>query len=125
MLLDRVPEPPMVRDLDVGSLRLHGLDSRLVGNVAEIELHWQVVSKPTTPLRRTMVVTDARGNVAAAAPGSILDDLFPAQQWTAGQIVVERVRLETGGVFPDRARIGWQRPDGSQDSIEISLELTR
>ena len=56
---------------------------------------------------------------------SELDDLFPAQQWTAGQVVVERVRLDTGGVLPDRARIGWQRPDGSQESIEISLGLTR
>jgi hypothetical protein len=63
--------------------------------------------------------------VAAEAHGSILDDLFPAQQWTVGQIVVERVRLETGDVLPDRARIGWQRPDGSQVTIEISLGLTR
>jgi hypothetical protein len=63
--------------------------------------------------------------VAAESRGSILDDLFPAQQWTAGQIVVERLRLVTGDVFPDRAQIGWQRPDGSQDTIEVSLGLTR
>jgi hypothetical protein len=125
MLLDRVPEPGAILDRDIGPMRLRGLDSRLVGSVAEIELHWQVVSKPTTPLRRTMVATDARGEVVAPAPGSILDDLFPAQQWTAGQVVVERVRLDTGDVFPDRARIGWQRPDGSQVTIQISLGLTR
>jgi uncharacterized membrane protein len=125
MLLDRAPDPPMVQDLDVGSMRLHGLDARRDGNVVEIELHWEVTSKTMSPLRRTMVVTDARGDVAAESDGSILDDLFPAHQWTAGQIVVERVRLDTGAVVPDRALIGWQRPDGTGDTIEVSLGLTR
>jgi hypothetical protein len=125
MLIDRVPEPWLVRDLDVGEMRLHGLDARWDGKIVDIELHWQVLSKPLVMLTRTIDVTNARGSPAAQARGLVIDDLFPAHQWQPGQVVVDRVRLETGDVFPDRASVGWQRPDGTSQVVEIALGLTR
>jgi hypothetical protein len=125
MLLDRVPEPWFVIDHDVGEMRLHGLDARYSGKTVEIEFHWQVMSKPLVPLARWLTVTNARGDLAAESSGLVLDDLFPAHQWTAGQVIVDRVRLTTGDIFPDRAQVGWQRPDGTGETIEVSLGLTR
>jgi hypothetical protein len=126
MLLDRPPEPGHVLNLDVGGMRLVGLDARYADKTVEIELHWQAASKPVQPLSRTLTVADSRGAVAAEASGTALDDLFPTTQWPAGQIVVDRVRLPTGDVFPDRARVGWAPAgDGPGESVEISLDLTR
>ena len=125
MLTDRVPEPPIGRVLDVGEMRLLGLDSRWDGRVAEIELRWQVIWKPLVALTRRIEATDARGAPAGSARGLAIDDLYPAHQWQAGQLVVDRVRFETGGIFPDRAQVGWERPDGTFQSVEISLGLTR
>lgn len=125
LLLDRVPEPPIVLDLDLGGIRLHGLDARWDGTTVEIELHWQAVEKSLVPLTRTLTVTNARGEVAAETSGTDLDGLFPREQWPAGQVMVERVRLATGDVFPDRAVIGWLRGDGSGETVEVSLGLTR
>ena len=125
MLLDRVPDPWTVLDLDVGEMRLHGLDARWNGTTVEVQLHWQVVSKPVTPLSRKLTVTNARADVAAESTGLALDDLFRAQEWPAGLVIVDRVRLQTGDIFPDRAQIGWLRPDGTGETIEVSLSLTR
>jgi hypothetical protein len=125
MLLDRAPEPWTVLDLDVGEIRLHGFDARYEGKTVEIELHWRVTAKPMEPLTRAIRVTDARGHLAAETSGLALDDLFPAHQWSAGQVVVDRVRLTTGDVFPDRAHLSWERPGQPGASVEISLGLTR
>ena len=126
MLLDAVPEPWFVHDLDAGGIQLHGLDARRHGDVVEIELHWRAVTKPATRLIRTIEVANSSGMVYAASNETALDDLFPTDQWPAGQVVVDRVQLNTGVGFPDRARIGWRQPGarGGQ-TVEVSLGLTR
>jgi hypothetical protein len=125
MLTDRVPEPWFTHDFDVGEMRLHGFDSRWNGKVVEIELHWQVTAKPSSVLTRTLKVSDSRGSVAGVLKGTVLDDLYPAPLWQPGQVIVDRVRFDTNDIFPDRMLVGWQRPDGTGETLELSLGLTR
>lgn len=126
LLLDAVPEPRFVHDLDAGGIQLHGLNARRNGDVVEIELHWRAVTRPAARLIRTIEVANSSGMVYAASNETALDDLFPTDQWPAGQVVVDRLQLNTGVGFPDRARVGWRQPGSrAEQMVEVSLGLTR
>jgi uncharacterized membrane protein len=121
LLLERPPEPTTVVDRDVGPLRLHGLDDRRDGDTYAIEAYWQAPDRIGRPLTRVVRLLDANGVVAAEQTGSPLDDLFPTQDWPAGQAVVERTRLAPEGGVPTQVEIGWIGTNGPETTTRLPL----
>lgn len=120
LLLDRPPEPMLVLDQDVGGVRLHGLTIRRQDGTLDLELHWSAQVKLPRGMTRSVQVQDAAGAILADGDPLALLDFLPTDQWTAGQVVLDRVRLHVGGSTPRVARVGWA--DGSAgETIEVSL----
>jgi uncharacterized membrane protein len=122
LLLDRPPAPGTPTDLSVGPIRLLGYDVHSSSDIMELELHWQAPEK-VGRLSRTVRVLDGAGGQIAQARGSVLDDLFPTDLWSAGQVLIDRVRLPVGAGAPARVLVGWS--DGRGTDSEIELPLSR
>ena len=118
LLLDRPPAPGTIVDRDAGPIRLLGYDQRTSGDLLELELHWQNPEK-VGRLTRMVHVLDTNGEPLAEARGSVLDDLFPTDFWPAGQMVVERVRLQIGTATPQTIRVGWIDERGQAATIDL------
>jgi hypothetical protein len=112
LLLERAPEPSVVVDRDVSGIRLHGYTARQSGDTLEIELHWQAIARPDTSLVRTVSGFDAP---------FALTDFLPTDQWPAGQVVIDRVRLPATGSGPIVLRVGWEPPDGPAETIDVPM----
>ncbi len=120
LLLDRAPEPSVVINRELSGISLHGLTVRRDGEILELEAHWQAPTKPAVRLSRSVSVFDSQGAILAESRGLALDDFLPTDQWPAGQIVVDRIRLPVAGA-PDRIRIGWLDRAGTGDVVELPL----
>jgi uncharacterized membrane protein len=124
LLLDRAPEPRNVVDLEVGGLLLRGLDARQAGSTYEVEAHWQAPSRIGSPRQRVVRLLDDSGTVLGEQVGFALDDLFPLQEWPAGQVVVERSRLAGLLGVPTQVEIGWRDEPVAEQTIRLPLRLT-
>jgi uncharacterized membrane protein len=120
MLVDRVPEPETVVDRDVGAMRLHGYTARRSGDILDLELYWQVQSRPAAGLIHQIGTTDDPRGESLRSTALALTEFLPSEQWTVGQIIVDRVRLTLPGSSPSALRVGWAVPDGTPDTVEIS-----
>jgi len=121
LLLDRPPEPQRVLDQDLGPLRLHGLDVQRKGDAYEIEASWQAPDRVGQRLTRIVRLLDSAGTPIAEQAGLPLDDIFPVQDWPAGQVVVERSRLTPEAGAPAEVEIGWLDPTGTARTTRVPL----
>jgi uncharacterized membrane protein len=123
LLLDRAPEPTTVVDRDVGGLQLHGLDVRRSDGDYDIEAYWQAPDRVGRPLTRVMRLLDASDVTLAELSGLALDDVFPTQEWPAGQVIVERSRLAPERGTPTQIEIGWVATSGVVSTVRLPLVL--
>jgi uncharacterized membrane protein len=121
LLLERPPEPSAVVDRDLGSIRLHGYEVRQTGSTLDIELFWQATARPDMPQTRVIGTQDDPSGSAIGAQPLALLDFLPADQWPAGQVVIERARLSVPGSGPVVLRVGWARPSGSTETVDITV----
>ncbi len=122
LLLERPPEPTTIVDQDVGPLRLHGLNVRRANGTYEIEAYWQAPDRIGRPLTRIVRLVSAGDAVLAEQTGLALDDIFPTQEWPAGQIVVERSRLTLERGVPTQIEIGWIGTSGVATTTRLPLD---
>ena len=103
-------------------MRLVGYDSRADGSELELTLHWLAPSRPGRPLTRVARQLDATRAVVAEQRGTGLDGLFPTNEWSGGQLVLDRVRLPGAGEMPVTMEIGWAAPEGGFEGIELVVD---
>lgn len=123
LLLDRAPEPRNRVEWEVAGVQLLGLDARKTGTLYTLEAHWQTPTRISAPLQRVVRLLDAQGSVLAEQIGLPTDDLFPIQDWPAGQIAVERTRLTVEQGAPTQVEIGWLDDRGTAQSLRLPLTL--
>jgi hypothetical protein len=115
-----------VVDQDVGGLRLHGYTAHQAGEMLEVELHWQALTKPSVQLVRTVgTASDPSGAALGAEPLALLDYL-PTDQWPQGQVVIDRVRLSLPisgpGSGPAALRVGWGPAGVAPETVDLTID---
>jgi uncharacterized membrane protein len=121
LLLERAPEPSTILDRDVAGVRLHGYEARRSGDTLEVELYWQVVTRPELALTRVIGTADDPQGTSLGVQPLGLSDFLPTDQWPIGQVVIDRVRMLVPGSGPTVLRVGWVRPRGAVESIDITV----
>jgi hypothetical protein len=121
LLLERAPEPTTILDQDVGGMRLHGYDARRAGGTLELELYWQAATTSDLGLTRVLGTPDDASGSSIGGQPLALTDFLPTDQWSAGQVVIDRVRLSVPGNGPVVLRVGWARPSGLVDAVDITV----
>ena len=121
LLLDRAPESRTVVDWEVGGVLLHGLDVRGAGSTYEVEAFWQTPARVGTPRQRVVRLLDGSGAALDEQVAFTLDDLFPIQEWPAGQVVIERSRLTAARGVPTQVEVGWRDERGVEQTIRLPL----
>jgi hypothetical protein len=102
-------------------MRLHGYETRRSGGTLELELYWQAVTRSDLGLTRLLGTPDDPSGSAIGAQPLALTDFLPTDQWPDGQVVIERAQLAMPGSGPIVLRVGWARPSGVADTIDITV----
>jgi hypothetical protein len=121
LLLDRAPEPQQQLDRDLSGIHLRGLWARQDGDAVEVEAYWQATAKPAARLTRVVSILDGGGRVLSESRGTALDAYLPTEQWPAGQVLIERARLNA---LPGRdrvVRVQWVDEAGAGDAFELGI----
>lgn len=121
LLLERPPEPAIVVDREVGSITLHGYQWRRLNDTLEVELFWQAPARPDAGMTRIVATPDDPSGASLGVQPLALLDFLPTEQWPAGQVVVDRVRVHVAMVSTV-LRVGWARPSGGVETIDIRID---
>jgi hypothetical protein len=125
MLTDRPPAPTRPDGRSVAGVHLLGHDLRQAGQTLDLTLHWRASERPSHPLERVVRIVDPSGAVLAERRGTALDPLFPANEWPAGQVVLDRVRLDLSPDRSARLEVGWIDQNRTAESLELPLDGAR
>jgi uncharacterized membrane protein len=121
LLTDTPPAPDVLVDAELAGVYLDGYDLQWDGKVIDLTVRWSVRNSIGRRLTREVRLVDGADAVVAEQRGTVLDELFPTNEWPSGQIVLDRVRQVPSGRVPTRMEVGWRGPDGAFEGVDIEV----
>jgi hypothetical protein len=94
---------------------LRGYTLAQTGETATVTLAWEALGDAADDYTRFVHLVDGAGQIVAQADGLPQGDSYPTSQWETGEIVVDPVKLDLGGVESGEYRVlvGFYRPMGA------------
>ena len=86
-------------------IRLLGFDVAQSNDLLELSLHWQALGDIPADFTRFVHLIDASGMPVAQVDGRPVGNSYPTDQWAAGEVVADTVRLDLSTLPPGEYRL--------------------